>query len=69
MSPDDGREALEPVALMLPRPARRVDVTRRGEPRQPGRRVEIDPPLGLFRLEGVGFHQPMMEWAQQYAVG
>ena len=60
---------LEPVALMLPRPAGRVDMTWRGEPRQPGGRIQVDLPLGLFRLARVGFDEAVVEWAEQHAVG
>ena len=42
-----------------------VDVPGWGEPRQAGGLVEVDPPLRLFRLEWVGFDEPVMVWAEQ----
>ena len=67
--PDVGCELLEAVALVLPGPSGGVDVAGWGEPRQAGGLVEVDPPLRFLGLQRVGFHEPVMERAQQNAVG
>ena len=55
--------------MVLPGAAGGVDVSGWGEPRQAGGLVEVDPPLRLLRLQRIRLHQPMMERAQQNAVG
>ncbi len=55
--------------MVLAGPPARVDVARRGEPRQTGYVVEVHAPLGVFGLQRVRLDEPVVVRAQQYAVG